>query len=53
MMQQHEYKVEMSGSETLQRLLNDEGRQVWRVACIDFRTWPEQTIVLFERRIEN
>ena len=52
-MEQYEYKIEMSGSETLQRLLNDEGKQGWRVAAIDFRTWPDRTIVLFERRIEN
>ena len=53
MTERYEYKIEMAESETLQRLLNDEGTQGWRVSAINFRTPPDQTIVLFERTIDE
>lgn len=51
-----EYKVELSGSETFERILNEYGEQGWRVAAVDFHSPVVQTvggvklsIILFER----
>ena len=51
----YEYKIKISGSASLQRMLNEEGEQGWRVAAIEFQSSIEQldgakqSIILFER----
>jgi hypothetical protein len=51
-----EYKVELSGSEGFERMLNEYGEQGWRVVTVDFHSSVVETvdgvklsIILFER----
>lgn len=54
----YEYKVIMAGSEQLERILNEDGSQGWRVVAVDFHSsYVEQlngvrpSIVLLEREL--
>jgi hypothetical protein len=52
MIERYEYKIEIARSETLERLLNEQGKNGWRVSAIDFHDPVlSQIVIVLERKI--
>lgn len=47
---EYEYKIETSDSPGLERLLNEQGRNGWRVIAIDLKHNSDKTVIVFERQ---